>query len=907
MRANTSVSARFAATCLLLVIAIPAGARTTGQLAGVVVDNLGAALPGVSVMASSPSQIGGQQLAQTDAQGRFLYPRLAPGLFTVRLALNGFLSLELVEVQVRLDHTTELHVTMSPGMVADEIEVLETTPVVDATQVSLGQTYTSAYLLEASVGRENRDLFDVVGQAAGVDSRAGIRVLGSSASENAFLIDGLETTSPVNGLQSISRFSFFEAIDQIALHSAGFQAEYGLATGGIINLVTKSGGNRFRGSIDYRYSNGNMTSSGEHFDPDEETRSVSDLNLSLGGPISRDRLWFFATLQYLLQENTPSGAPTTFQREGIPFLAKLTWQAAPRWSVTGKAVEDAVDATHFGSSPFTAPEATWRFRPQTRLAQTEALGQLSDRLLLGIRAGIQDGEISLAPNDGDLITIGHINSQTGESYGNALWQEYQQADREEVETDLTWFADSAQAGSHEVKAGLRWSKRDLSVDTCYNGHGVCRAGVESFAFTDSVDEVGGDNLPLLLEVFTGAGRQDFEGTTTSAYIQDSWRLRPGVTLQLGLRWDRSVLHNDVSAEIADLAMPQPRLGVAWDISADGKNVLKASWGRFMHPSTLSVPFWVAEMNGLWTLWLSCSTILGIPQPSVCAAVAESIGSSHRGDPEGWDPAGWVFGRNLQSAPNQTASNLEPMVADELVLGFERELFRRTALEVSYVKKNTRDVFEDTCNSNFPAPAENADCDFKIVANLPNARRDYEGWMLRFESRGHDRVHFLTSYVYSESKGSVESGLGGDFDHYPYHFVNRDGFLSDHSRHTIKVNGYVRLPYDLSLGVGGWWRSEFRWTPIEPVGAPVLSGVTFLEPRGSRKGNSLHNLDLQLMKGFRLGPTRLRLIGTVYNLLDNELVTDVCESVTGCGTEFEMGDAIAWQQPRRFEVGVRIEF
>jgi hypothetical protein len=873
----------------------------------VVVDDLGAALPGVSVTATSPSQIGGEQLAQTNAQGRFLYPRLAPGLFSVRLDLDGFLSQELVEVQVRLDRTTELHVTMPPGMIAGEIEVLETTPVVDTTQVSLGQTYTSAYLLEASVGRENRDLWDVVGQAAGLDNRNGIRVLGSSGGENVFLIDGIDTTYPLNGLQSISRFSFFEAIDEIALHSAGFQAEFGLATGGVINLVTKSGGNRFRGSIDYRYSDSDMSSSGEHFDPDEDSRSVSDLNLSLGGPISRDRLWFFATLQYLVQENTPSGAPTTFKREGTPFLAKLTWQAAPRWSVTGMALEDAVDATHVGSSPFTAPDATWRLRPQTRLAQAEALGQLSDRLLLGFRAGIQDGEFPLAPSDGDLLTIGHRNIQTGESYGNALWQDYQKTDREEVETDLTWFADRARAGSHEVKAGLRWNERGFSSDTCYNGHGVCRAGVESFAFFDSVDAVGGHKLPFLLEVFTGPGRQDFEGTTTTAYLQDSWRLRPGVTLQLGLRWDRSVLNNDAGSEIADLAMLQPRLGVAWDIFADGRNVLKASWGRFMHPSNLFVPFWVAEMNGLWTRWISCSTILGIADPNVCAAVAESVGSSHRGDPEGWDPAGWMFGRNLQSAPNQTASNLEPMVADELVIGFERELFRRTAVELSYVKKNTRDVLEDTCDGNFPVPSENASCDFKVVANLPAARRDYEAWLLRFESRAHDRVHFLTSYVHSESKGSVESGRGGDFDYYPHHFVNRYGFLADHSRHTVKLNGYALLPYDLSLSVGGWWRSEFRWTPLEPVGAPVFEGVLFLEPRGQGRANSLYNLDLQLMKGFQIGSTRLRLIGTVYNVLDTELATGVCERATGCGGGFEMGDAIAWQQPRRYELGLRVEF
>jgi len=886
-----------------------AHAGTTGQLSGRVVDEEGIPLPGVTVSISSPIQIGGVLTTQTDIDGWFQYPRLSPGYFTVLLELEGFLAQELTEVQVRLDHMTEVRVTLVMGMFGDEVTVTETTPVVDPQQVSTGQTFTAEYLQEATLGMENRYYLGMLGQSPGVEANdAWVRVMGSTRYDNNYLVDGMDITDPrylVSGFESIS----FEAIDEVAFHTAGFEAEYGRATGGVVNLVTKSGGNRFRGSIDYRYAGSDFQTGGEHWDPDEQPTQSSDLNASLGGPVLHDRLWFFAALENYRQDLTPTGAPTTEQTRMQNYLAKLTWQASPGWSLVGKLIANPITWDNYFSDQFTAPEANYFSSLEHGTAQLDASGMLSDSLLVGLRVGGLVGSWEYEPQNGDLTTIGHYNYVTGESYGSAGGQNFDERNRREIDTDLSWFIDDVY-GSHDLKAGAKLTDSQYDKDNCRTGSGrTCEAGVEGYYFYDILDEQG-NIVPLEFDVQEAVGKQEFTGRVWSVYLQDSWRIRPDLTLKAGLRWDRSTQTNDVGAEIADLEMLQPRVGLAWDLRNNGRDLLRASWGRFMHPSSLHIAEFTAERSTPIEAWTSCS-YLGLAEPALCEELAASEGFGYRTDQEAWDSAGWVLLPSMvfSSEPNQTSPDLEPMYADELVLAYERELHRRTSLEVSYVNKTTNRVIEDTCNGNIPTPTEGADCSFYVVTNIPGLAKDYEALILRLESRAYDRLHLIGSYVLSDTKGAVPIwDTTSSFDLYPWHFVNQYGYLNEHSRHRIKVNGYVFLPLDISLAVNGWWSSEFRWTPRgNRAVVPEMSyGQMFLEPRGSRSEPGLYQLDLQVGKGFTWGHTRLRLLATVYNALDSETATRVCEQATGCGA-FEMGDPIEWQQPRRYELGLRVEF
>jgi len=894
-------------TLALVVVLLVLGATitvagTTGQLGGFVFDELGIPLSGVSVSASSPSQIGAAQSTTTGADGRFRFPRLAPGYYAVLVEHVGHAPQQLKQVQVRLDRVTEVQVAMAKTSFTDQIEVTEMTPVVDPAQVSTGQTFTSEYMTRTSTNWSN-----LVTQTAGASSENPRRVMGSTPQDGGYLLDGMDSTNWYQRYPNMAAGNLqFDAIQEVAVHTAGFEAEFGQATGAVVNVTTKSGGNEFSGTVDVRYTGSRFETEGEHYDPNEQESEDASFAATLGGPILRDRLWFFTSYGRNIDKTTPTGAPTTRDDQKEVFLGKLTWQPGPSWSVVGKYSYAPNITDNLASSQFTAADATAIWNRKPSIASLETVGVLSPSVLWGLRLGRKEWNETGLPANGDLETIGHFNLATGQSYGSWGDQWYAQSWQNEVSTDVTWLVNGA--GSHDLKAGLSVGDPRFIEDACTNGSGQrCTAGIEGYFFRDIVDDDGAP-IPYMMSVSAAEGPLEYGGKFYTAFLQDAWRLRPNVNLKLGVRWDR-VRYDNETGEIAELSKLQPRVGIAWDLGSRGRTMVRASWGRFMHPGTTILASLTNEINYPTEIWLSCSAF-GLAVPEECEAIAGALGLGYRDDPENWDGAGWALdpGNVISSEPSQTVDNLRAGYADQWIVGFEHELTRRTSIELTYVNKTSRDMFDDTCNGNIPELDPDAECSFYVVANLPAIKSDYEALMLRFESRALDNLHLLASWVISESKGSMNynTGATGDFDFYPYHFVNRYGHLADHSRHRVKLNGYWLLPYDFSLAFDGWWQSEFRWTKYDLTVPGMPYGSQFVEPRGSGKGGGLHQLNLQFTKGFRVGPTRMVFLATVINATNSQNENEICGRVTGCG-EFALGDGTEWQQPRRYELGFRVEF
>ena len=894
-----------------------ARADSTGQLYGTVVDDAEEPLGAVAISATSESMIGGALEVQSDPQGRFQYPRLAPGVYTVRFELAGHVTRELTGVQIRVDRTTQLvSVVLSRASFGDEIDVIETTPMVDPTQASLGQTVTSDYL------RETRSsFFSFQFQTPGVASPSGDvlgtnwqRVSGSTPTDNNYYLDGAASKRWDGGLSDATlAFLPFDALQEAVVHVGGFEPEYGRATGGVIHLVTKSGGNVFSGTVDLSYSDRGLQTSGDHFDPEEQKAENRRVDLTLGGPIQRDRLWFFTAFQDFENRQTPRGAPTTFTGSGTTLFGKVSWQMNPAWSFMGRLSYVPGKGEHVGSSPLTAPEATARVELEETLGLAEMAAGLSDELLWTLRASRKRATLfDVGPEDGDLRTIGHVNLVSNEEYGNFAAQILSTSQRNAVESDLSWFVNGPR-GEHELKVGLGYMEPELIDTECFVGSGRrCIEGDEGFLFLDEND-AGSAPVPSLMSTFRASSPLRNRAEIGNVYLQDTWRPLPDLTLQLGLRWDRVVHRNNLEKEIADFSKLQPRIGLAWDLVGDGRTLLRASWGRFMNAGTgLLASATDVLSNPGDELWLSCSTQFGIADAGACAALAGGLGLGYRSDPEGWDPAGWILLPELVSSvePALTVPGLRPDHTDQWLLGIEREIFERTTVELSYLSKTGRDFFETTCDGNVSQPGAAPSCDFLVVANLADMRSEYRALMLRIESRARDWLHLLGSWVTSSARGSTDlnSGVTSGFDIYPVHFENRYGYLSGHSRHRARISGYVRLPLDFTVAVFGWWDSELRWTPLEQARLidPAFYGVRFVEPRGSRRLGSRHQLDVQVGKEFRVAETRIKLIAQAMNLLDREHPTAVCEFVTGCGG-FEPGEPTTWQQPRSYEVGARLEF
>ncbi|HEX5967214.1 MAG TPA: TonB-dependent receptor, partial [Intrasporangium sp.] len=796
------------------------------------------------------------------------------------------------------------------------------TPVVDPERVSVNQNFDQTYLEEVAVGSANRGYQDVLFQAPGVGTQTGggsnPSVFGSTYRENAYYLDGSNTTDPVT-LTFGSNLTF-DAIQEMSFHTGGFEAEYGNATGGVINVITKSGGNDLSGTLDVRYADPDFSEEGEHFDPDASPFEFTNAALTLGGPILRDKAWFFGAYERPVNELQPSGGRTARAFDGDIYLGKITYQATPSWSVVGQYSADPATIEN-AATPNSAylPEAQRVQEQGGDIAQVYASGVLGPNALLDVRATRNRQELNSVPMSGDIETPGFQNISTGLFFNNYTNAQFSNRDRDEYRTSLTYYLDDF-AGSHELKGGVEYADLTFSSQSFFTG---------DFSYTTRI--VRGEEIPRNFVFSDDRSVAAFDGETTTAYLQDGWSVTERVRLNLGVRWDEATWNNNFGQEMATLDKVQPRLGFTWDAAGNGKTIVRGHWGQFMHPASTRIGQIARVSGNTPTITaFSCEYVRrftfglpngsGVPCEDVAAALVEIQGweGSIVQDRLGLDPDGWIV-QTITGAgvPSLIDPNLEPMYAEETILSVEREILPKTSVELTYVDKETNDIFEDTCVNHVPGqPTDIAGCNNFIVTNLPELRRDYRAGILKLESRALDWLRVLGSVTWSESKGSIEATqyAGGDFDVFPLDFQNAYGYTSDDRRWRYKLNGFADLPLGLQLALGYFYSSPYAYNvhdaSLGPSSLSLAANGPLIEPRGSRRANSTSQLDLGLTKGFQVGPAHLELIATVYNALDEQNSLSVCEDIHGCASvngAVELGEPLTWAQPRNYEAGLRVTF
>ncbi|NOR12027.1 MAG: TonB-dependent receptor plug domain-containing protein, partial [Candidatus Aminicenantes bacterium] len=287
---------------LLFAASFSFGQILTGKLEGVVIDDEGTPLPGVTVEATSPSAMGTQSAITSD-KGSYRFSNLTPGIYKLVFALQGFQRVEAENIQVTLNTTVTLDITMQLQTVEETVVVIAESPVIDVRKSGVSTNFTTENLEDIPSGRSSFE--DIVKQvpgmlAQGESSALRWSYLGSGAEGNAFYFDGVDQSSPELGIPWTNPNQ--DIMEEVEVSGIGTAAEYGLITGTVINIITKSGGNKFSGSLSF-YGRNNTTTGDNNPDPyDESTGEGSqsfkrwytyDVSLSLGGPIVKDALWFF--------------------------------------------------------------------------------------------------------------------------------------------------------------------------------------------------------------------------------------------------------------------------------------------------------------------------------------------------------------------------------------------------------------------------------------------------------------------------------------------------------------------------------------------------------------------------------------------------------------------------------------
>ena len=902
---------RFASLLLALGVAVPLVAQssgTTGSLFGNVKDTEGKALPGVTVSITSPS-LQGVRTATTNTTGDYNLPLLPPGSYRVESALSGFEPQIRDGVVVSLNKATKVNIAMSLSRVSEAVTVSGNTEVIDPTQANTQVNLKEDFLKYASVGQAGRSYQDAMEVIPGVADQAGAggnpSVFGANLGQNAFLIDGLNTTDPVTHTFAVN-FGF-DAIQEINVQTGGFEAEYGRAVGGILNIITKSGGNNFSGTADVRYTSNKFTTQGTRkadFPPGSD-QLANDKNLqefrtlnpeaSIGGPILRDRVWFFGDALRNMNRNQPFAVngfePATDTRYGWNLFGKLT--ASP---VTGHSFQfrytnsyqdnrgapNVVDAQQFIS-----PEAAAEQYQKSEIYNVNYDAVLSSNWTANIQAGVTNGYLITQPQSGDLLTTGSLDAATGILSGNYTNFQKSHRDRDQALASTTYFLEGL--GSHAIKVGA--DLETTKFTSVNNGTGT--PPDPSFCSEDFFQPPGAtcgaefqpnNGNPFVLLVTTNLPEQQFKGHGMAFYAQDEWRPVPNLTLKLGARFDEQTYYNDVDAHVKTLNRIQPRLGIAYDLFYNSLTVLRVQGGEFMEDLGLSLPSYLSTAG---------------------AVTSEFVFSRSRGH--------YVFvGAFGGASGNQIDPALRAAYTREGNIGVTQKIFDNTSVDLAYVYREGRNMIEDSCvdQGNCPGPF--------WLTNAPNGdknnrRSDYHGAILTIQSRITSRASILASYTYSKSRGSLEytQNAGADFDVFPVHFVDRYGYLSDDARNRVKVDGFYRFPWEITFGTHFYWDSGVPYNITLNNPDPAGYGVEFLEPRGSRRLPHFYQWDAQIQKDFLVGPVRFGVIGSVFNILNTEIAVARNGSVGTTGLadpdnpQFNFNTA--YQRPRRFEVGLRLEF
>lgn len=930
---------------------------TTGAIAGTVAQ-AGTPLPGVTVELKS-ANMQGTRTDVTDAQGRFRFVNLPPaGDYTLSASLSGFNTVQQKNIQVGLNRTVTLDVSMSP-QVSEQITVTGAAPVVDVTSNVSGANVTAQTLQSLPIGRN----FVAAAQVApGTSTDAtGTTVYGSTGAENQYIIDGLNTTGVERGLQG-KRLNQ-EFIQEVEVMTGGLQAEYGRMTGGAINAITKSGSNEFHGDV-YGYNSGGDLNS----DLDKTVRqfpttattvgsvdSQYDYGADLGGFILKDRLWFFGAYDRVSETdlstriNTPLVVPGFTVNVGQSldsdltrdlYAGKLSLAITPSQlfnaSILGdpSQTEGAVLAIAGPPSTFTGirktggNDYTGRYSGVfgTNWNVNAQLGRHKEKNTLG-------GAGATLPRTIDASVV--PNTTTG---GFGFFQN-QQFKRDTAKLDVSAFF-----GNHQFKFGGDQEKQQAINANQFSGGDRLRVrcggittnattGVQTFrqvspvanqCATTGTVTVGGVATPFAsgFKYYVHEGYANTRSSTLvktdpttfssnilqslnsepktqnrSLYVQDSWKVMPNLTLNLGVRWEEQKVggldgdwHINLDDNIA------PRLGVIWDPANNGRSKLYANYGRFYE----SIPMDINLRTFGGELSLQVSNLDPTPGNFVPNNSTPALSGTSR----------FTFLGNTSATP--VDPDLKGQYIDEFLAGYDYELAPNFAVGIKGTYRDLGRVIEDMLvvdpvNGGGEYFVANPGTGIGVNAGFitgelvktPEAKRTYKGIELHAQKRFSNNYQFFASYVWSRlegnydgtfqaSTGQLDPNINSAFDYADF-IVNNDGLLSNDRTHQLKFYGSYTFgtgfAKGLDLGLAAHYESG---TPLTAYGyehAGYRNWEYYLTKRGDLgRGPSDYEADVHVGYPIAFGASRLTLIADVFNVFNRQ-------SITNLDTRFNLsGDA-----------------
>lgn len=887
----------------------------TGMIFGSVKDESAAVLAGVTATITSPALPGGPQVAVTNAKGEYRFPDVPPGIYQLTLQLSGFNTYEEQGLRVTTGGTVERNVTVKVAAVSETVTVSGQGPVVDTRQTGVAIGIPNEKI--ESVPFEHYSLQDLAEMLPGVSpSSPGTDyggqthyIMGSLPNETAWLIDGAITNSPRNGSFWIGGDD--DATQEAQVTAIGASAEYQIAQGGVLSFVTKSGTNTFAGSAAAYLRPDFLVSKPIKLNcncPAGETGYTSkayvDDAAHIGGPIVRDRIWFFGGAHWkgltsLTPGQDPGPVPSGVYDHFYPGTVK----------VTGNITKSLRFMSMYEYEPWREPPFPDLANPiQTIPAYYGSSHTYSEELtailpratVLTVRAtGFIQPNDGVATVGGDLTTPSHVDLLTGVASGGVS----------QISTN--------QGGRHGVTAKSSKFMATSHINMDLNG------GFQS----DRGSEYNGSALPGGVNYYDLGGRPNQEvyapPSINGAHF-NSWgvwtdnQLTAGrATFQLGLRYDHMsadspnlpAIDNNLKSTGTTInglghmftwQTWSPRAGFTVKLTGDSRTVLRGSLGRYYSPIFLDI----------------------------ISAVHPGISSTTTAQ---FDPATGGYTTILQVVnplTNITVDrNAKPQYNDQYSIGVDREVGRNMGLTVSWVHKEGRQQLGwlDIGGVYAAAPAvlpNGQTLTALALVNQPSERRflltnpsdfftKYNGLILALNKRYSERWLASIFYTYSKAQGkipaSVSSFTSFGFGQDPNDYINLAGRLANVDRpHIFNVQAIYQIPkIEVQLAPNFMWQSGVVYAAQAAVRLPQATKLINLESPGAYRTPTQYLLTLRVSKNvWHNGDRRVEAILDLRNLLQDEVYQRV---LTRNFFSASFGQPSTWIAPRMAIVGARVNF
>ena len=809
------VAGMILACILALVPQVRAQGQQTGTLRGALQDSTHAVLPGVTLTLTSDA-LQGSRTTVTDLNGNYAVVGLPPGQYTASFALQGFTTIN-APVTVPLGDTVALNVSMQIGAVREELVVTAVVPTALAS-TAISQNITADEVGQLPMGRSLFRIAELApGLTANTPNDGQVAINGAFAYDNLYLIDGVDIND--NLLGTANNLFIEDAVEESQVLTSGISAEHGRFSGGVVNVITKSGGNRFSGSYRANMYRPDWTAPTpfEVENGNERTGSIADNSSSeatIGGPIMRDRLWFFYA-----DRNQRQSADETFPQSGISYvgaerndrsLFKLTSTLTPGHTLSGSYMRNATGAERpafgFSLDPATlvsprTPNDLWVMT--YRGAATSRLfveGQFS-RKGWGVR---NHGGASTDIVDSPFITfqrgLGHYNAPYFDS------TDPQDRNNRQITASATYFLPT-RMGTHTVKSGFEHFQSTLVGGNSQSATGYVFVGseyVEDATGAPALD-ANGRFIPRFdqfseIETYFAVRGATIDMNTLSFYVNDSWTVNDQVSVNLGIRAEKA--NSDATGGFvgADTGAVVPRLAVAYDPLGNGQFSLQATYSHYTGK----------YHDGQF----SRNTNVG--NPDVLFGFYTGPNGQGRDFAPGFDPANYqtYFG----DFPVQNVfieDGLKSPRTKEFTVSGGATIGTRGYTKVTYINRRASNFVEDFITADGGSTTVGTDgatfgtFSNRIYRNTDALERNYDG--LELQSRYQVADNFLLDGAWTvqlRNEGNFEGearntpGVSSAAFDYPEATPENRYFpfgrLDDFQRHKVRLWGI----YNVDLGTGG---------------------------------------------------------------------------------------------------------